>query len=549
MTYKIYLRDWYYNSGIIGFLNVLSDGIKNIEEIKNKFNGKIDVKDNYLEFDVGILNQFYENYKKLAFDNFFDIDSYKERIFNLITRMQQPDTKITKELLNDTALSGKVVNNFIKEIYGKDLNNIFAENRGNKNELLLEIQKLQDNLSQYSSNTDVYNYLTQTNSNFIKEFLDYALSKRVCEYNKIESYINKLVQQTVRATRNDQVCYICGELKKEHEFSNAITQILGFNKDNSNWIWGFQPSKAKICSLCALIYSCAVHGMVFLNKKIDRKYRIYFYALNRNTDISTLYHSFWIFKEKIAQKENQDKPFYTILQEVTVELIKQQARAVIENINFVEIEENQFGGQSTRGYNVYNYNITKELAEFIRTFDSTGLPKGYYKLSNFYSDITEEILKKTLEQTLNFSDLCRYVEIYIRSLDPKSKIIAQFSVSKITNYVLKYIFQLKGGGNKMAQEQIVNKAFYNGKELGQKIEQYNKIKGIAYQLLNDLKISDRNAFMDKYLRLCMSYGSEIKLGSNNELVDLDNFMCFGYAFVNGLLSCIKIDEKKEDENG
>ena len=87
----------------------------------------------------------------------------------------------------------------------------------------------------------------------------------------------------------------------------------------------------------------------------------------------------------------------------------------------------------------------------------------------------------------------------------------------------------------MAQEQIVSKAFSNGREMRKKIGQENKIKGIAYQLLNDLKISDRNAFMDKYLRLCMSYGSEVKLGSNNELTDIDNFMSFGYAFVNGLL--------------
>jgi CRISPR-associated protein Cst1 len=117
-------------------------------------------------------------------------------------------------------------------------------------------------------------------------------------------------------------------------------------------------------------------------------------------------------------------------------------------------------------------------------------------------------------------------------------------------YILKYINQIKGE-KKMSQEQqnqIVSKAFYNGKFLGEKIGQDNKLKGISYQLLNDLKISDRNSFLDKYLRLSMAYGTEVKLGSHNELIDMDNFMSFGYAFVNGLLSIINANNNQEGQN-
>lgn len=70
--------------------------------------------------------------------------------------------------------------------------------------------------------------------------------------------------------------------------------------------------------------------------------------------------------------------------------------------------------------------------------------------------------------------------------------------------------------------------------------------------MNDLKICDKNSFIDKYLRLSMSYGIDLKLGSNNELVDLDSFMSFGYAFVNGLLTQIKTNIKEntqEVQNG
>lgn len=544
VRYKIYLKDWYYNSGIIGFLRVLSENERNIDKIKEKFNGSINIGANYLEFESGLLESFFEKYKKLAFDMFFDIENYKGRIDNLITKIQQPNVKLTKKLLEETALKGKIVNEFINIIYGRDLNEIFSNN-----EIVKEVQNIQEKLRGFLSNFDVYNYLlANKKDSFIDTFLVNEVEKRICYYKNIEKYLKDLsVEKQLFPKKNDQRCYICGEFKKSYDLSNAITQVVGFNADNSNWVWGFETSKVKICPLCALIYSSALQGMVFMKRNIDKEQKTFFYFLNRNTDISTLYNSYWIFREKIDQKENQNKPFYTILQEVTIELINQQASAILENINFVEVSESQLGGQSTKSYNVYNYNITKELAEFIKSRGREKIPRGYYKDKDNYYDITEEILKKTLSYTINISDLSKYFDLFINSLDPKSKIIIRFSIYKLTEYILTYIWKLKGG-DKMIQEQIVNKAFHNGKILGQKIDQENKIKGIAYQLLNDLKINNRDSFVDKYLRLCMAYGTEVKLGSNNELTDIDNFMNFGYAFVNGLLSTIK-KEDEEVKNG
>lgn len=553
MSYRVYLRDWYYNAGIIGFLNVLSEGERNIATLMAQ--NKIRIEDNYIEFESSVLDGFFDKYRKMSFITFFDIDSYKERINTLvykINEISQKNRRITKKLLQETALNGKIVNEFLKKVNdGKDLNRIFSENN-----ILNEVQGVRDLLNRFQSNNNVYDHLiTKNGQDFIDYFLNTEVTKNICSYKNekkqyyyVEKYIENIYNQIQQPKQNNLKCYICGIYKKEHYLSNAITQILGFNSDNSNWIWGYETSKVMICPLCALIYSCAFHGMVIIKRNINGEYKNFLYFLNRNTDIQTLYNSYWLFKEKISQRENQDKPFYTIIQEVAFELINQQSRAILENINFIEISENEFGGQSTKSYNVYNYNITKKLAEFIQTTGMENIPKGYYKDRDFYSDITEEILKKTLENTLGYFDLSKYFEYYIRSLDARSKIIVRFSIYKTMKYILKYINQIKGGDT-MAQEQIVNKAYHNGRGLAEKIGQENKIKGIAYQLLNDLKISDRNAFMDKYLRLCMSYGSEIKLGSNNELTNIDNFMSFGYAFVNGLLSHINTNNKEEVQNG
>ncbi|MEM5947976.1 type I-B CRISPR-associated protein Cas8b1/Cst1 [Spirochaetia bacterium 38H-sp] len=539
MRYCVYLRDWYYNSGIVGFINVLGENEININKIKKDFDAKLEIGENYIEFSTDILNDFYEKYKKQVFDIFFDIDNYKERIDRLIEKIKNSSGKIPKKLLQETALSGKVVNSFIEEVVGKDLNKIFSGQN-----VLKEITNVKKELDKFKNNNDVYFYLKQKNSNFIDYFLNNEVDKRICSYQKVKEYIDKLNADNSPKNKSQQ-CYICGHLKKSYDFSNAITQVLGFNSDNSNWIWGFKGSKVKICPLCALIYTCAVPGMVFIKRNIKGEYKTFFYALNRNTNLETLFNTFWLFKNRIEEKENQEKPFYTIVNEITLEIVKNKAEAFFENINFIEMAENSFGGQGTKSYNVYNYNITPDLAGFIKSLEDGQVPRGGYILNDIYYDIAEEILKKTVDMTLNYSDLSRYFDYYIRSLELHSKYKVRYSIYTVMKYILKYILKLKGG-NMEEQAKIVGKAFGNGREVAQKIQQENKIKGIAYQLLNDLKIADRNSFMDKYLRLSMSYGLEIKLGGNKELTDLDNFMSFGYAFVNGLLAKSSNLNKEEE---
>ncbi len=85
---------------------------------------------------------------------------------------------------------------------------------------------------------------------------------------------------------------------------------------------------------------------------------------------------------------------------------------------------------------------------------------------------------------------------------------------------------------------IVKKAFRNGIELKRKLlakKKENQIDGIIYQLLNDLKIADREKFIDKYMRLVMSHGLPSMFGEA-EMLDKDAFLQFGYSFINGIMS-------------
>jgi len=110
---------------------------------------------------------------------------------------------------------------------------------------------------------------------------------------------------------------------------------------------------------------------------------------------------------------------------------------------------------------------------------------------------------------------------------------------------------MEGGiANNMEEKNKINigKAFNNGKDLRRKLidaKKVNQINSIVYGMLNDLKIADKEKFLDKYIRLMMSYNMRISFGKD-EMSNTDDFLQFGYSFVSGLLSEDKNENSKED---
>lgn len=90
----------------------------------------------------------------------------------------------------------------------------------------------------------------------------------------------------------------------------------------------------------------------------------------------------------------------------------------------------------------------------------------------------------------------------------------------------------------MKDDKVIKGGWGNGKRLREVLiikKRLNQIDGIVYPMLNDLKIFNREAFLDKYMRLMMNHELGMSIGID-ELADIDRFMQFGYAFITGLLS-------------
>jgi CRISPR-associated protein Cst1 len=529
------MRDWFFNAGIIGFLQIVSNG-KDIENITG-----IDIGENYIEFEDDILNNFYEIFTKLAFLKMFKKEAYiAGRLNKAIKELNEKKKIDIAKKINDIEKSPYL--NFQK-LLGRDLSSC-----QNMEELRISIQDAVEFINGKTS-TAIYNDLKQqdTENKSMDAFLKVRL-KGVCAYENISKYIKSIqkINHKLKIKVND-ICPSCQANKISFDFSNAVSNILGFNTDNSNWIWAFKDSNSKICPVCALIYTCAFLSFAFILKQGQKKgtYLNCFYFLNQNNNVKGLFDSLKRFALEMDNFKDRS-PFFIMIKESVRHINQMKIKNIRDNISFVEIVDNPIlAGQGTKGYNVYSYNIDTDIAAFLNSyFNNNTMPKGYYKIKEAYNNIDDELLKFSITRQIDYKQLNRYFFQYL-----SSSIVKTYDLYFVTKFILKYIEAMKGGEKMVTTEKIVNKAFKNGIMLRDTLltdDKKNQINGIVFGFLNDLKIADREKFLDRYMRLMLSHKIPSMFG-RDEMIHKDAFLQFGYSFINGLLKDTS-DKTNESNN-
>jgi CRISPR-associated protein Cst1 len=511
---KIYTKDWYFNASIVGFLKVLCDG--DFEKLKKSNSGVI-IDENFVEFNIQSLDDFESKFYKQLFLNFFNKKQYLAYIDKSLKQRKKDGTI-------NLASALKIINNFPF----KDLYPLIYEEKLNCEESFSKFKEIVEGLTEEK----IYEKIKETDY-FENYFLEKIVRWLIAGPSNVKNILVSINQRDYLPKKKDKVCLSCQERKAEFDVTNAISNVIGFNKDNSNWVWGYNTNKIKFCSICSLIYLCASTSLIYMY----RNNAAYFYFVNHNASIDSLINSYIQFKFELSNEEKKSSVYTIMVKETVKFLVSTQAEKKLKNISFIEIKENNFGGRSSKSYNVYSFNISYNLASFINS-NMQSIPRGYYKINDSYFDIEEEILRSTVSQTLCYNDLDKYLRIFLQQQ-------GFFNVSQLVNYVLQYILQ---GDKTMDLLKISKKGFINGRELREKFKyekKENQIMGLAYQFLNDLKVADRDKFLDKYLRVSMSNGLESRFGQD-ELNSKDAFLQFGYSFIAGL-----INDKKEkgDKDG
>ncbi len=530
MKHKIYMRDWYFNAGIVGFLATLSDWAIDPTNIEG-----VNIGENFIEFENEVLEGFTDKFLSRLFFLFFKKQAYLSKIEGVLKELK--DKKVKKPY-------SKIKNIEEKGQYKKfltSLNLLPKQDIEEKDEVIKLAEHIIAEITGYSD-LKIYNTILNSNKNALSDFVGLKL-KGVSSYKNIEKYIKKISNIKEKKIKNNEYCLSCQQRKASEEFSNAISNLIGVNKDNKNWVWGYKDTKTKVCSVCALIYQCAVIAFAYNLKKQDNNWLNFFYFINRNSSVIELYESVKSFKGLLDMQN--DKPLYAMIQESVRFIRSKQIKNVDDNINFIEMADNPIlSGQSTKGYNLYNYNIDKKTAEFLNKEDRFDKLKrlGGYIIKKDYYDVGEELLLLTVKKQIGFLVLNGYFEYYL-----SSSIKTMYNLYRISEHILSYIRFYKEASMQQKSLNISKKGFGNGRDLRRRLKKekkLNQVEGIVYRFLNDLKISDRDKFLDKYIRIMMSHKMDIRFGQN-ELIDTDDFLTFGYSFINGLL--YEKYEKKDNE--
>lgn len=101
-------------------------------------------------------------------------------------------------------------------------------------------------------------------------------------------------------------------------------------------------------------------------------------------------------------------------------------------------------------------------------------------------------------------------------------------------------------GSNREESDLVKRANNAGYRLGERYrdkEAKNKIPGICYRLLNALKTTNTDMFMDVMLNCYLYAGIQVPKVITEALGQDNDFSTIGYAFVSGL-----INGKDENEN-
>jgi CRISPR-associated protein Cst1 len=551
MMEKVYLGDWLYNAGILGFLRILNTNTK-IWEIETVGDKKIiksldesilKVGDNYIEFDRKIFEGFAKNFFDYAFQQYGKYNRYLKLFNEYLEKINQniPASELEsiykdldEKIKGYSLLKNKIEESGLKKPDKKEI-------KKDKNLLVsyLEtiIKTMEDNRDEFWE-SDVQTYLRNLLGQ--KSFLNKSVVKD--RYKKFcEDFEEPLKSGNIDKDKK-YYCISCNEriAKKDVNFDTGISLFYGLNSDASNFVWNFN-TKLPLCEICEIVYFCYFAGIT----PVRKNNRTIYYFVNSDSSVVDLVSENNILSE-ILNQNPQENPFLTFFTEYILEASYQKAKFKLQNIAILEIDIT-----NTIMPKVYSFNVSREKAEFIKNQKNNlkEFSKIFYQIKDEKIAVLPEILSLILENKLYFNYLNKLTRIYI-SNDEKTN-LTPYRFQQL-NLIISDFIKKVGGINMSVSENEMWTVYYKGKELAETLKKKNaenKIQSISYKLLNYLRIGNTNQFMNTLIRTYMAYGEEIPSSFIKALQNKENFYSLGYSFLNGFLSGNvenKISEVKEN---
>lgn len=554
---RIELGDWLKNASIIGLIKVL--------EYKKKLEDSIEIKNDYVEFDSEMLENFEEAYfetliseheKKLswyrlvsfeddlnaiesneitneAVDKFNDIldkmksksmlnsNSYtsayllledKEWIANKEKELSKIKLKkkdkvedFKEEILKQVSLAKEIIKWFKKP----EVKRVIAA----KNVMYDVIQPFWNNISMLLSTNSKGNMYELYRKDFIEPFTNYVESDKSKYKNNCFTCDNK-----IKKLGKPEAFDLTWLVKTGADMSRKSSHFWNMNGD------------AYICPVCNLVYSCLPLGFVLMQGK-----GIF---INSNQSIRSLKQCNItnIDYEGRKSEEIENLSYYNVLnamENVSVENIDKE----FENIQVIKIDGNN--DRRPYSFNTLSPKIMKILYFHRKTLES--LIKIRVKITDkYYINLYDEIIRRIYDGKNLFELIHRLLVMYL----DKEKFKGIHNIYKILQINISLT-----GGKEMKQEDINKFASYGFRlrEAYESKDAKSKLSGITYRLLNAIKTKDSGKFMDTIVNAHMYIKREIPKEIALALRNSDALQNIGYAFVLGLQGELDKKESKGEE--
>jgi len=574
---ELKLKDWLFNAGLLGFINILG------EEAKDNGELEIDDKNRLIRFSPKVLENFEYKYfdffikrygKTLTYGKILEFEKY-------IDEFEENGEKIRSinelKMINDkiTFFKAKIKSASYKKAYD------FIEKDGTNKILGLEkelkkIKEPKENIAEISNDdvknnlkimkeiidffkkkiTDkegnVKNYLAAKNIAYViinnawssVSFLNRANAAKDI-YEEYKSYFVEPALEYVNADKSKfkYKCTISNMPMKDYKNTLGFLNDIGFDVNRKpSHVWNFVNDIA-VTPLVTLLYSCVPAGFIYgADKGI---------FVNANHNIDQLCNINNGIAYNILEDESEEKNinlYKNLLKEVKKE--KDNTKYELSDIQIVKLEEGHYK------FTLLSRNILKLLSENKEKLDAL-LDKWYLIDRRYFylydTTITELLNNQNLFSLIN--KLC-YYKISKTKLYCKLK-----NIEDLLKINLDYIRRLK----KMDKQEIVEKEeskkiseeltekdiFYIRRDAMIFREEYirksgndKKIGSLLYRLQNALRINNVDMFMDALISAHAYAGKNISSLFAKALLNDENFQTLGHGFLLGLLG----EDKSKNEN-
>ena len=574
---ELKLKDWLFNAGLLGFINILGEEAKSSGELE------IDNKNRLIKFSPKVLENFEYKYfdffikrygKTLTYGKILEFEKYIDEFeengekIRSINELKMINDKIAFFKAKIKSESYKKAYDFIEKngtdkILGlekelkkikepkENVDEISMENVKNNFKIMKEIidffkKKIMDeegNIKNYLAAKNIA-YVIINNAWSSVSFLNKANAVKDI-YEEYKSYFVEPALEYVNADKSKfkYKCTISNMPMKDYKNTLGFLNDTGFDVSRKpSHVWNFVNDIA-VTPLVTLVYSCVPAGFIYgADKGI---------FVNANHNIDQLCNINNGIAYNILEDESEEKNinlYKNLLKEIKKE--KDNTKYELSDIQIVKFEEGHYK------FTLLSRNILKLLSENKEKLDD--LLDKWYLIDKRYFNIYDTTITELLNNQNLFSlinKLC-YYKISKAKLSCKLK-----NIEDLLKINLDYIRRLK----KMDKQEIVKKEeskkiseeltekdiFYIRRDAMIFREEYirksgndKKIGSLLYRLQNALRINNVDMFMDALISAHAYAGKNISSLFAKALLNDENFQTLGHGFLLGLLG----EDKSKNEN-